>query len=66
MYILKTKGTAKIPDYFQVRDENFVLVNHFKSDLPGKILNIEELKDRYEEILEIIKTIQYGEFKKIS
>jgi len=66
MYILKTKGTAKIPDYFQVRDENFVLVNHFKSDLPGKILNIEELKDRYEEILEIIKTIQYGELKKIS
>lgn len=30
MYIIKTKGTFKIPDFVQIRDENFILVNHFR------------------------------------
>ncbi len=32
MYFLKTKGTAKIPDYIQVRDNNFILFDHFRAD----------------------------------
>ena len=30
MYIIKTKGTSKIPDFVQIRDDNFILVSHFK------------------------------------
>ncbi|HRC92882.1 MAG TPA: fructose-6-phosphate aldolase, partial [Bacteroidia bacterium] len=26
MYLLKIKGTAKIPDYVQMRDDNFTLI----------------------------------------
>jgi hypothetical protein len=36
MYILKVKGKAKIPDYVQIRDDNFVLVAYFRADRPLK------------------------------
>ncbi|MCS7086332.1 MAG: fructose-6-phosphate aldolase [Bacteroidia bacterium] len=29
-YVLKVKGKAKIPDYVQVRDEDFTLVGYFR------------------------------------
>jgi len=28
MYLIKTRGTAKIPDYVQIRDNNFALLEH--------------------------------------
>ncbi|MCS7188684.1 MAG: fructose-6-phosphate aldolase [Bacteroidia bacterium] len=31
-YLLKVKGTAKIPDYVQIRDERFSLVCYLRSD----------------------------------
>ncbi|HBX51635.1 MAG: hypothetical protein A2W98_02305 [Bacteroidetes bacterium GWF2_33_38] len=37
MYIIKTKGTFKIPDFVQIRDENFILVNHFKLNNASEI-----------------------------
>ncbi|MCS6906013.1 MAG: fructose-6-phosphate aldolase [Bacteroidia bacterium] len=30
-YVLKVKGIAKIPDYIQVRDENFTLIGYFRA-----------------------------------
>ena len=32
-YVLKVKGKAKIPDYIQVRDEAFTLIDYFR---PGR------------------------------
>jgi len=32
-YVLKVKGKAKIPDYIQVRDEQFTLIGYFR---PGR------------------------------
>jgi|YNPMSStandDraft_2_1061718.scaffolds.fasta_scaffold00813_8 hypothetical protein len=32
-YLLKVKGKAKIPDYIQVRDQNFTLIGYFR---PGR------------------------------
>ena len=29
MYIIKVKGKKKIPNYIQLRDENFMLVGYF-------------------------------------
>ena len=34
MYIIKVKGKAKIPDYIQLRDEQFVLIAYFRADRP--------------------------------
>ena len=36
MYIIKVKGKTIIPDYIQIRDENFVLVAYFRADRPLK------------------------------
>lgn len=35
-YLLKVKGLAKIPDYVQVRDENFTLVCYIRPDRTEK------------------------------
>ena len=37
MYLLKTKGTAKIPDYIQIRDDDFILIDHFRADNHEKV-----------------------------
>lgn len=35
-YLLKVKGLAKIPDYVQVRDENFTLICYIRPDRTEK------------------------------
>ena len=39
MYIIKVKGKAKIPDYIQLRNDDFVLVAYFRADRPLKQLS---------------------------
>ncbi|HKL09649.1 MAG TPA: hypothetical protein VJ896_12810 [Bacteroidales bacterium] len=53
MYFLKTEGTDKIPDYIQIRDDNFVLIAHFRTTNPEnqiKKFGLETLKERIEEL----------------
>lgn len=38
MYIVKVKGVAKIPDYVQLRDDEFTLLAYFRVDRPDKSL----------------------------
>lgn len=65
MYLLKTKGTAKIPDYIQVRDNDFVLVDHFKADISLDKLRDKNLFDEPEKTAEIIKKLPIGILTKI-
>jgi len=39
MYVIKVKGVAKIPDYVQLRDENFTLLAYFRLDRPEKAIS---------------------------
>ena len=48
MYILKIKGKAKIPDYIQIRDNDFTLKAYFRVDRPEKSLEKIGLGDRKE------------------
>lgn len=66
MYIIKVKGKAKIPDYIQIRDENFVLVAYFRADRPLK--NIEKFGwEGKEEALEsLIKELPFGKLQKLA
>jgi len=32
MYLMKIKGIAKIPDFLQIRDDNFTLIGYMKLD----------------------------------
>ncbi len=47
MYFIKTKGTDKVPDYVQVRDDSFALIEHIKLFYMKK-----KLKDFFENNIE--------------
>ena len=64
MYILKVKGTEKIPDYVQLRDDNFTLLAYFRVDRPEKAIAKAGLGNREQEILKLISEIPFGKIKK--
>ncbi|MBY0244713.1 MAG: fructose-6-phosphate aldolase [Sphingobacteriaceae bacterium] len=61
MYLLKTKGIAKIPDYVQLRDEGFTLLAYFRVDRPDKSLEKIGLGDKQAHIMQIINDAPFGE-----
>ena len=63
MYILKVKGTGKIPDYIQIRDEDFSLLAYFKITNPKTALTRCNLLDKMDEILIIANRIGYGKIQ---
>jgi hypothetical protein len=65
MYFLKTQGTDKIPDYVQIRDNQFVLLAHFKTNNPDNQIKKFGLGDYKERILQLINTTPFGILKKI-
>lgn len=60
MYLLKIKGKAKIPDYIQVRDDDFTLKAYFRVDRPEKSLDKIGLAHRREELLKLIEEMPFG------
>ena len=65
MYIIKVKGKAKIPDYIQLRDDNFVLIAYFRADRPLKKLEKYGLKGKEEALKEIIESLSFGKLQKL-
>ena len=65
MYILKIKGQAKIPDYIQLRDDNFTLLAYFRVDRPEKALLKCGLGDQEAEIIKVINEIPFGKVLKL-
>ena len=65
MYILKVKGTAKIPDYVQLRDDKFTLLAYFRTDRPEKALAKAGLSEREPDIIRLIAEIPYGKIQKL-
>ena len=65
MYILKVKGTAKIPDYIQLRGDDFTLLAYFRVDRPEKALTKAGLADKSERIIKAISEIPYGKMLKL-
>jgi len=65
IYILKTQGTDKIPDYVQIRDENFRLKAYFKAKNPKRALEKCNLIKQSHKILEVIDKIPYGKIEKV-
>ena len=60
MYFLKTQGTDKIPDYVQIRDDNFVLLAHFKTNHPENQIKKFGLTNYEQKIKELIETSPFG------
>ncbi len=65
MYIIKVKGKAKIPDYIQIRDENFVLVAYFRSDRPLKNIEKLGLGGKEAQLEDLIKNLPFGKLQKL-
>jgi hypothetical protein len=64
MYLLKIKGTAKIPDYVQMRDDDFTLIAYFRADRPEKALAKAGFAEKEKELMEIIQSLPYGKVQK--
>ncbi|MFT6054163.1 MAG: hypothetical protein ACJAS3_000459 [Roseivirga sp.] len=65
MYIIKVKGKAKIPDYIQLRDENFVLIAYFRADRPLKKLEKFGLEGKEAELEALITSLPFGKLQKL-
>ncbi len=66
MYILKIQGTTQIPDYIQIRDDDFTLIEYFRSKNIDKIIERLGLKHKQKEIIETINNVPYAKLKKIN
>jgi hypothetical protein len=65
MYVIKVKGVAKIPDYVQLRDDQFTLLAYFRVDRPDKSLDKVGLADKAEYIMNVIKDLPFGQILKL-
>jgi hypothetical protein len=65
MYIIRIQGTKKIPDYIQIRDEDFTLIAYFRLNNPTRSLTRCNLVDKMEKILAIASQLPYGEMRKL-
>lgn len=65
MYILKIEGTKTIPDYIQIRDEDFTLLAYFRINNPKRALTRCSLIDKMEIILKIAEELPYGQIRKL-
>ncbi|EOR93788.1 fructose-6-phosphate aldolase [Arcticibacter svalbardensis MN12-7] len=65
MYIIKVKGIAKIPDYVQLRDDEFTLLAYFRVDRPDKTLDKIGLSSKKEYIVTLIESLPFGKIMKL-
>ena len=64
LYIIKIKGKANIPDYVQLRDDNFTLIAYFRTDRPERALEKCGLGHLNEQILILVNEIPFGKMQK--
>ena len=65
MYIIKVKGKAKIPNYIQLRDDNFVLIAYFRADRALKNLDKYGLEGKEEALQAVINSLPFGKLQKL-
>ena len=64
LYLLKIKGTKKIPDFVQVRDAEMTLIAYFRLSQIEQGLKKNGLDSKLEEITALLKEIPYGKIYK--
>ncbi len=66
MYIIKVKGKEKIPDYIQIRDDNFALVAYFRTDRPFKNLEKFGIEGKEKQFKTLIEEIPFGKLQELN
>ena len=64
LYILKIKGTTKIPDFVQIRDEKMTLVAYFRLNQIEQGLKKNGLQEEIQGITSLLRDIPYGKIHK--
>ena len=64
-YILKIKGTDKIPNFVQIRDEKMSLIAYFRLDQVKKGVERNKIKIDSEKLKIILEKINFGKIEKI-
>jgi len=65
IYILKIKGTDKIPDFVQIRDQDMTLRAYFRMDQQEFGIRKNNLGKWEKEIISALDKIPFGKLKKI-
>jgi len=67
MYIIKVKGKKKIPNYIQLRDENFMLVGYFsfREGRPFRDLEKFGLSGKEKELESLVEKLPFGKLQKL-
>lgn len=65
VYIIKIRGKVKIPDYIQIRDDQFTLLAYFRADRPEEALRKLGLESKVEALKGIIDELPFGKLKKL-
>jgi len=66
IFFFKVQGKNKIPDYVQLRDENYKLLAYFRADRPEKALVKCGFENHIAHFKEIINNMPFGRMTKIS
>ena len=66
MYIIKVRGKAKIPDYIQLRDKEFILIAYFRADRPLKNLERYGLAGKEEALAAVIAGLEFGRLQPLA
>ena len=64
LYILKIKGTEKIPDFVQIRDAEMTLIAYFRLNQITQGLKKNNLEIETEGISNLLENIPYGKIHK--
>ena len=65
MFLIKVQGKNKIPDYVQLRDEDYKLMAYFRADRPEKALIKCGFEAHIPLFKEIINNVPFGRMTKI-
>ena len=65
IYILKIKGTDKIPDFVQIRDEDMTLRAYFRMDQQESGIRKNNLEEYAKEIIRVLDEIPFGKLKEL-
>ena len=65
IYILKIKGTNKIPDFVQIRDQDMTLRAYFRMDQQESGIRKNNLEKWKKEIISSLEKIPFGKLKKL-
>ena len=65
IYIMKIKGTDKIPDFVQIRDQDMTLRAYFRMDQQESGIRKNNLEKWKKEIISTLEKIPFGKLKKL-